>query len=352
MVNAPISLLTKSAPQTAGATKLIDGTPVKPMVRRIGEIGKKYGKVVATPGGRKFKPDYLNLTPELADHWIETYASMKADGITGKVTKDHLPRDKSDSVIGDMEDVFEDGGWLCCLHLVRGADNIRLAEANKDVSLETQTELISPTSGKKFKNFIAAISYVPDPVVTGQPMDAIAASLSGELYTDISTSQKDNSMDPLLCGIAKMCGLKDEEVNSDNALDHLRGHMDRMSKMKMEEEGKKASRSAELNVTYGSRAIDSIDKKRLSTNKIEKLKKILVSADGKAPSEIMASLSATYQDKALDIVESIVGVINEDDGGAVALGDATGFQKSLTLSRDDGSGDETPKKKNPWLESA
>ncbi len=330
--------ITSSGSSTAasGLRHLTDGTPVKTLVRMIGTIGKKYAKKIKN----EIQANYLDLDREQANHWLETWASMKSDGMSVKITKNHANPDLAESCFGDALDIFENDGRLFCLHEVRGEENIKLAEANREVSLHTRPEVVSPKGGKTYKDAIVAVSYVGRPLVTHQPSDAQAILAGLDEFVETTASIGESDM-KLLSGIAKMCGMNETEINEDNALEHLGKYIEKMKTAQKKEE-KQASLTAGLNVKYGAKTIGQLDRTKFSTAKIEKLTKLLVSDDGSKPSEIMASLDAQCGDKTLDVLEGIVACLNEDDGGPVGKGGKTEVQAGLE------DGNKSPKDKNPW----
>lgn len=194
------------------AITLSDGTPVRRFIRYVLQVGQKYIK-------KGWKAS-LDITEEFAAHLLSVWGEMKADGVGVKITEDHKDRTKAASTMGDQVDFVRQGDWLCSIHDVRGAENIRIAEANKDMSVEIEPS-IKAGNGKVYRNAIAAVTYTPVPVVFGQP---IAASMTDETY-HLSTgdSKMDNSS--LYCSIAKLAGVDPKMVGDDTAQRHIEDHM-------------------------------------------------------------------------------------------------------------------------------
>lgn len=327
-------------------TILSDGTPVRRFMRYILQIGQRYVK--------KGWKGALNITEEYASHLLSEWKRMRADGVAVKITQDHEDRTKAASTMGDQVDFVRQGDWLCSIHDVRGAENIRTAEANKDMSAEIDP-VINAGNGKQYHNAIAAITYTPIPVVYGQP---IAASLANGIET-LQLSMGDSTMDngSLYCSIAKLAGVDPKMVSDDTAQRHIEDHM-LMCK------GLKASlAAAEAEVTKLSLAAPSApDKKYLSLvgklvdSELARLvdagslqkscsdgwKEFIVGTLEK-PSPVLLSLNA--DDDISAAISKVCKLIGENK--PVKVGETTGAQRGLKLSRETPDGDPAPTDNEP-----
>lgn len=204
-----------------GTTTLSDGTPVRRFMRYLLQVGQKYI--------RKGWDKALDVTEERAAHWLSMWQEMKADGKGVKITMDHRDYERAANIMGDQVDMVRQGDWLCSIHDVRGKENIRIAEANKDVSVEIYPS-VPAGNGKVYKDAIAAITYTSIPVVHSQP---IAASMADDVQI-LFLSNGDNSMmdSGLMCSIASLAGVKPEEVNEANAKQHVDNHIAECKSMK------------------------------------------------------------------------------------------------------------------------
>lgn len=124
--------------------------------------------------------------------------------------------------------------WACGVHEIRGADNIKVAEANKCVSVEVDE--FKDSAGNYFPEVILASSIVRKPVVRGQSgFVKIAASLDGKraeaqvpilvlTKKKLSTQTGAQNMDleALLTLLATNLGLTG--LTTENALDMLKGY--------------------------------------------------------------------------------------------------------------------------------
>lgn len=170
-----LALRTPSPVIPVGASyRLRDGTPVRNFIRYIVQVGKQYKKP-PSPGVRGWS-EPLVVDERRARHWLSQWKVIRDAGVSVKITKNHADRNRAENIMGDVVDLYLLGDWIACLHTVRGQKNIDMAEANKDVSPEITPEL-RDSHGHVWKDVIAAVSYVGDPVVTHQP-EELAASLS------------------------------------------------------------------------------------------------------------------------------------------------------------------------------
>lgn len=189
--------------------KLPDGTPMR-----------RFKRYVAKVGGTYYKKDWKepwSVTEDVAAHLCSTWQQMQDVGHPVKITVDHKDSEKAGNVIGDAVDIgIEQVGkdrWIFCDHNVRGEDNIKLAEANKDVSVEV-FPTVKTGANKIFRDAIKAISYTGTPLVGGQPIAASTSDDSEDVYF-LST---ETPMDAILKdAIAKLAGVKADTVTEANA---------------------------------------------------------------------------------------------------------------------------------------
>jgi hypothetical protein len=115
----------------------------------------------------------------------DSTARMMIAGNPVEVTVDH--GQSARDTMGYARDLSIEGGtlpdgtpveWLVGLHDIRGEENIRVAEANRFVSIET--DRFTDSAGQDYGEVIVASSIVRKPVVTHQPgFIRVAASHGG-----------------------------------------------------------------------------------------------------------------------------------------------------------------------------
>lgn len=322
--------------------QLSDGTPVRRFMRYVLQVGQKYIK--------KGWSASLNITEEFASHLLAQWREMKSDGVAVKITEDHKDRTKSGNVMGDQVDFIRQNDWLCSIHDVRGADNIKTAEANKDMSVEIEPT-IKAGNGKVYHNAIAAVTYTPVPVVFGQPIAASVTEDQTVYHLSMGDSKMDNS--GLYCSIAKLAGVDPKMVTDENAQRHVEDHS-------LMCRGLKASlAAAEANVMKLSMSVPAApDKKYLSLvgklvdSELGRLVdagslqkscagewKDFIVGTAEKPSAILLSLNAEDDlDAAISKICKLIG-----QNKPVGTGEGTGGQaRGLKLSRETPDGSPNP----------
>lgn len=122
----------------------------------------------------------FSITPEMLLHWVTTFDAMKKDGIEVPVPKDHSM--KSEDSLGNVEEMFIEGGSLFGILEMIGEDAILAAHRN-NVSIFSPTDW-TDGNGKKWEHPIRHVGVTPYPVIPGlQKFEAIAASFVDEKET-------------------------------------------------------------------------------------------------------------------------------------------------------------------------
>ncbi len=336
----------------AGETRTLnDGTLVRRIKRYAIQVGKKYVKKL------KSGVQMIDATPARCAHWLSMWQACKKNGLPIKATQDHRNRAKAENVMGDVVDVAEENGWLALTMDIRGAENIAIAEANKDVSIEVDTSGVDG-SGNLYRDFIAAVTFTPIPVVTNQP---IAASMA-EDDEPFKLSQETKMNDKLLMSLCKLSGKKAEEINEDNAADCIETHLAMCSanatKMsQLEAQVTKLSTETPPDTRYLSLAVRAAEGSfdRLTTSGkltvacADGLKKLILGekkADGRVFSTV--ALSMTEGEDLIDFAEEVVKLLESNN--PITTGSTTPGQ-TIKLNREvpGATGAAEPKTiKSPW----
>lgn len=210
-VNGVISIHSEAKNLAIGDARILsDGTPVRTFKRYVMQVGGVYKK--------KSWREPLNATDVRCSHWESQANKMLSNGVPIKITEDHKDRKVAKNCMGDLLSLQREGNWIAATFDVRGADNIKTAEANKDMSVEIEPR-ISDGAGNEYTDAIAAITFTPIPVVHSQP---IAASMADEPYLLSQETAVDNGK--LYSSIAKLAGVAPETVTDDTALSMLDSH--------------------------------------------------------------------------------------------------------------------------------
>jgi len=332
---------------------LSDGTPIRRIKRYAIQVGKKYVKKL------KSGIQVIDASVERCQHWLSMWQECKKNGLPVKVTKDHQNRMKAENILGDLADMTIENGWVTLALDIRGADNIALAEANKDVSIEVDLSGVDG-SGNTYKDFIAAVTFTPIPVVTNQPIAASMADDDGPYV--LSQEQKMN--DTLRMSLCKLSGKKADEINDDNAAECIEQHLAMCSanatKMsQLEAQVTKLSQESKPNTRYLALAARSAatpfeQLKELGVLDVacaDGLQKLIIGhkeADGWVFSNIALSMSADGEDeKVIDLAEKIAALLKANK--PVATKELTHGQIRLSREIPGASGDpKLTKIKSPW----
>ena len=198
----------------AGAMVLQDGTPVRRFKRFGIQVGQRYVK--------KLKDGTMQLidaTVERCNHWVAMGQELLRNGVSPRATFNHADWRKAENVKGDLVEIGIEDGWLALTMDIRGEENIRVAEACKDVSIEGVPEFVDG-KGRKYEDVLMAITFTGNPVVGSQP---IAASLEDE------NRNFELSQEPIMSkfqeALAKLSGKKVDEITEANACELVDAHL-------------------------------------------------------------------------------------------------------------------------------
>lgn len=313
---------------------LNDGTPVRRMKRyAIMKGGVYYAR---TPSGSK---ERLEASTARVDNWMNSFEAMKRNGVSVKVTKNHENRMRAESVLGDVVDIKPETvngqQWLAIEHDVMGADNIKIAQANKDVSIEIEPYM-EDGKGNVYRDVISAVSYVPNPVVSGQPLAASLQTPDAVPTFYLSTESAD--MKDLYDAIGALVGKSD--VSESNAVAYVKQHAADCQSLKMSlEEAKKPKTPDTRFLSLAARSAEGVFDSAVSAGKLtpvacDSLKAMLIGTkqgDKREFSPLALSLTATNDEGVIDLAEKLVKIIAENK--PVASGEHTPAQKIL-MSRE------------------
>lgn len=166
----------------------------------------------------------LPVTIERMDRWAENFSRMREHGVEVPVVRDH--RVTADATLGYVKSLFRVGDTLKCRLEARGSDSIDTIERVKFVSIGLLGEF-KDGEGNEYGEVIEHIGMTPVPVIPGQgDMVRIAAS-RGQSPQEIPIFRRlateDSTMD--LKALAKLLGVKEEELTEENALDQIGSRM-------------------------------------------------------------------------------------------------------------------------------
>jgi len=195
-------------------TKLADGTMVR-RIKRFGiQAGQRYVKKLKSGATQ-----VIDATVERCNHWLAMGQELLRNGVSPRATKNHEDWRRAENVMGDVVDMAIENGWLAMTMDIRGEENIRIAEACKDVSIEG-VPTFTDGKGRKYEDVLMAITFTGNPVVDSQP---IAASLEDE-NRNFELSQEPD-MTKYQEALAKLSGKKAEEVTEANACELVDAHL-------------------------------------------------------------------------------------------------------------------------------
>jgi hypothetical protein len=175
-----------------------EGTKARKFLRAVAKIGGKYTKPSwrGVPNDGYIKDGVLNFSADMANEVLANITAMQSDGISVKSTKNHEQWKDAKNTMGDVPELFLDEGWLKSIHEVRGEENIRIAEANREVSMDLVKNY--QINGKTYSGWtIPAVSFVANPLAPGQTR--LAASADDE--TAILTLQSGDDMKSVLIAL-------------------------------------------------------------------------------------------------------------------------------------------------------
>lgn len=199
---------------TIDAKSLPDGTPVKRFTHQAFKVGETYKKVM-----KNGDIEELHGDEERVGNWLATIEKRIAKGVAIPAIDMHGKRADSRHAMGEIVDAAITDGWLTITNEIRGAENIRVAEANR-VSIEIEPPgKITDGSAEIYPECIGAVAYTPVPVVYGT---RFAAALEDGAAFELGESTMD--LPKHFKAIEKMNGLPKGSVNEENATDHIAMH--------------------------------------------------------------------------------------------------------------------------------
>ena len=347
-------LLTLSTPQNgldlkAGETRIVEGTPVKRIKRFLVKCGGSYQKDT--------KKEKWSFTADEARcaHWLSQWDEMAKDGIPIKATLDHKDPQIAANVMGDISQIGRDGDWLFAHMDIRGAENIRIAEANKDVSVEIFD--VRGGNGKTYADCIRAVTFTGCPVVSGQP---IAASTAESPETEIMSLSLEAKKMPnkLYSAIAKLADVHPDTIKDDDgAIAHIENHVGKCRGMRFSIEDPASGKLLSLVSRSAESSIDAAAAAGVLTpNAATALKQLIVGekkTDGRVHSKLCLSMAADDAEEVLTLTESLLKIIRENK--PVAVGEGTPGQAPQLLSRVEPDGPaaaptKTKTPRNAWVD--
>ena len=333
-------------------TKLADGTPVR-RIKRFGiQAGQRYVKKLKD--GTK---QIIDATAERCNHWLAMGQELLRNGVSPRATFDHADWRLAKNVRGDVVDLAIEDGWLALTMDIRGEENIRIAEACKDVSIEGVPEF-TDGKGRKYEDVLMAITFTGNPVVDSQP---IAASLEDENRNFELSQERD--MTKFQEALAKLSGKKAEEVTEANACELVDAHLAlcNTTNTKLSQlEATVLKLSHEPDPKYLSLAtraaeapLDNLKASGvLDVATCEGLKKLVLgekkAEGGRNFSSITLSLGEEDGEAIINFTEKLAAILSANK--PVKTGETTPGQE-LKLAREVPDGDGTPKTKkivSPW----
>lgn len=185
----------------------------------------------------------MDVTEERLYRWAAAFYAMQANGVDVEVPVDH--NFGAESNLGYVVEMFvapNDEGipTLYGIHEIRGEDNIKVIEANKNVSVAIEKDF---TDGKdnNYGEAIVHSSVVQQPVVPGQDeFENIAASANGPQQSvpvlTLSIKKKGQNMtEEMLKKIREVLGAGDD-LTEENILSRITERFETLNKSKADVE--------------------------------------------------------------------------------------------------------------------
>lgn len=307
-----------------GEEKVVEGTPIRRFRRYVLQVGQVYKK--------KGWPKPLNVDESRASHFLSVAEAMLSNGRPIKATSDHSNFTEAKNCMGDAVKCGRDGEWMYFDMDIRGKENIKIAEQNKDCSVEIYPQ-ITDGKGNTYRDAIAAITFTPIPVVTGQP---IAASMADDFY---SLSTEKNMDSPLYLSIAKLGGvdvatLTDEAIAASVVegfiakLSHLQGEKSALEQkvLKLSQEDAPDTRYLSLEARNADNTIDNAVRTGIiDVNTANNAKALISNKTGDSRQFTALALSLSEKDEAISsFAENLVKLLAGNK--PVKTGEGSGVQ--------------------------
>jgi hypothetical protein len=168
------------------------------------------------------KGDTVNASPELLTYWMQTFHTMKKNGVDVPLLKHHSFDDEPELVIGYMDEMFLDkDGWLSGIATLRG-DGVELAQKVNKVSIGVKT--YKDGLGRVYKNAIQHVALTAYPVVPDQRgFQALEKRNTGTAFSiysfKVDSKETKNTMNQKqIETIAEALG---EDVTKENVIDKI-----------------------------------------------------------------------------------------------------------------------------------
>ncbi len=260
----------------------------------------------------------LDVTVERLHRWVAAFEAMQANGVDVEVPVNHSFG--AEQNLGYVVEMFVapngDGvPTLYGIHEIRGEDNIKIVEANKNVSIAIEKE-VKDGKGNSYGEAIVHSSVVQQPVVPGQDdFEKIAASKNGSQQCvpvlTLSKETKGRNMTPeMLTKLKELLGAGDD-LTEENALSRIGERIETLSTAKGDVEKELLSIKAELEAlkATGEKKASKIDPnlaEQMGVTAEDRLNLLVAGghispATGKALSEILIGKKTTRNLSALSL---------------------------------------------------
>jgi len=195
----------------------------------------------------------MDVTEERLYRWAAAFEAMQTNGVDVEVPVDH--NFGAESNLGYVVEMFvapnADGiPTLYGIHEIRGEDNIKVIEANKNVSVAIEKDFVDG-KGNHYGEAIVHSSVVQQPVVPGQDeFEKIAASAKGPQQNvpvlTLSIEKKGKNMnEEMLAKLKEVLGAGDD-LTEENALSRITERIETLNTAKSDVDKELLNIKAEL----------------------------------------------------------------------------------------------------------